>query len=88
MPWLAKLAPETTGLTKLLQAVQDLRNEFHSLIKKRQATHSKDHLNDFLDFYLEEIEETEDKHSSFYKQTGGRLDFAFVEYELCKKYFS
>lgn len=72
MPWLAKLAPKKTGFTKLLEAVQDLRNEFHILIKKRQATHSQEVLNDFLDFYLTEIEETKDEESSFYKEIGGK----------------
>ncbi|KAJ6636179.1 Cytochrome P450 2L1 [Pseudolycoriella hygida] len=72
MPWLAKLFPERTGFNNLLEAVKDLRNEFHILIKKRQATHSKDVLNDFLDFYLTEIEETTDEGSSFYKEEGVR----------------
>lgn len=74
MPWLAKMAPERTGFTKLMEAVQNLRNEFHSLIKKRQATHSSENDNDFLDFYLTEIEETKDEDSSFYKEVGGEFD--------------
>lgn len=71
MPWLAKLAPDRTGFTKLLEAVQDLRNEFRILIEKRQATRVKDVHDDFLDFYLTEIEETTDEDSSFYKEVGG-----------------
>ncbi len=71
MPWLAKLAPEKTGFTKLLEAVEDLRNEFRNLIKKRQKTRSKEDLNDFLDFYLQEIDEMKDEDSSFYKDVGG-----------------
>lgn len=78
MPWLARLAPEKTGFTKLMKAVQDLRNEFHLLIKKRQATHSQEILNDFLDFYLAEIEKTNDEDSSFYKEVGSELDFEFI----------
>ncbi|XP_037036944.1 vitamin D 25-hydroxylase-like [Bradysia coprophila] len=70
MPWLARLAPERTGFTKLLEAVQDLRNEFRILIEKRQATRSKDIQNDFLDYYLTEIEATDDDSSSFYKDVG------------------
>lgn len=81
MPWLAKLAPEKTGYTKLLAAVEDLRNEFHILIKKRQATHSKEFQNDFLDYYLTEIEETTDEDSSFYKDVGG--EFVFRDSTLC-----
>lgn len=86
MPWLARLAPEKTGFTKLIQAVQDLRNEFHMLIKKRQATHSKEILNDFLDFYLAEIEETNDEDSSFYKEVGGELNFGLYFFLKLLKY--
>lgn len=77
MPWLARLAPERTGFTKLFEAVQNLRHEFRLLIEKRQAIHSKDVQNDFLDYYLTEIETTTDESSSFYKEAGGWFDFAF-----------
>lgn len=72
MPWLAKLAPDTTGFTKLLEAVQDLRNEFRILIEKRREKYSREVLNDFLDYYLTEIEDTTDENSSFYKDVGGK----------------
>lgn len=73
MPWLAKIAPEKTGLTNLLGAVQNLRNEFRMLIQKRKDVHSKEVLNDFLDYYLTEIEETNDEASSFYKEIGSKF---------------
>lgn len=73
MPWLAKIVPERTGFTKLLAAVEDLRNEFRIFIQKRREIHSKETLNDFLDYYLAEIEETEDKDSSFYKEVGSEF---------------
>lgn len=78
MPWLARLAPEKTGFTKLLKAVQDLRNEFRILIERRQSIRSKDEHNDFLDYYLTEIETTDDESSSFYKDVGGWFDFCIL----------
>lgn len=84
MPWLAKLAPDKTGFSKLLMAVQDLRDAFHILIKKRQATHSKEVMNDFLDFYLTEIEETVDEESSFYREAGGTKDCFVCSFHYMK----
>lgn len=77
MPWLAKIAPEKTGFKKLLGATQELRNEFRMFIQKRKETYSNQVLNDFLDFYLKEIEETNDKESSFYGDDGGEFFHTF-----------
>lgn len=73
MPWLAKIAPDKTGFNNLLAAVQNLQNEFRLFIEKRKKIHSKDVENDFLDFYLTEIEKTTDEGSSFYKEVGSEF---------------
>jgi len=69
MPWLAKIAPDRTGFSNLVIAVNDLRNEFREFIRPRQE--APDHApTNFIDFYLQEIRETTDPASSFYKDTG------------------
>lgn len=73
MPWLAKLAPNWTGLNALIRATNETFDIFRKMIQERRKEWKPDELNDFVDAYLLEIEKTTDPSSSFYRHDGSKL---------------
>ena len=78
MPWLARLAPQKTGLNNLLRGMKEMKEMFYQSIQQRQRTHSGEK-NDFIDYYLSEIERTTDPTSSFYKEEGSMYSLFLIE---------
>jgi non-homologous end joining protein Ku len=74
MPWLAKLAPNWTGLNALIRATDETLALFRKMVNERRKTWKPTELNDFVDAYLLEMENTKDPNSSFYKEEGSKAD--------------
>ena len=72
MPWLAKLAPELTGFSKVLTAVDEMNKMLREVINQHQNTLAEDYDRDFIDVSIRKIAETDDPTSSFYKENGSK----------------
>lgn len=74
LPWLAALIPgKTSGTDKMKEAVGTLHSVLKSTIDEhRQRFVPGSSPRDYIDAYLQQIEECEDPKSSFYDEEGGK----------------
>lgn len=77
LPWLAALIPgRTSGTDKMKAAVGTLHSVLKSTIEDhRQRFVPGSSPRDYIDAYLQQIEECEDPKSSFYDEEGGNSSF-------------
>lgn len=71
MPWLAQLAPKMSGWSRFETAIMGVKRFMREKIAEHKETRDPSNARDFMDVYLNEIETTTDKDSSFYKNVGG-----------------
>jgi len=72
MPWLAKLFPNSTGYTKLAHAAETFKQMLRELVKEHEKTFTPGSNRDYIDMYLEKMNETKNPDSSFYQELGGK----------------
>ena len=74
MPWLAKLFPDSTGYTKLATGAEELKEILREIVREHQKSFSPGSNRDYIDMYLQKMNETNDPNSSFYQELGGKLN--------------
>jgi hypothetical protein len=76
LPWLIKFAPRLTRWKAFTQSISSVHNFLQSIVNQHKQQRMKiddvgsSMKNDFIDFYLSEIDATTDHGSSFYKEKG------------------
>jgi cytochrome P450 len=81
IPFLAKYAPNLFGYTKLMEGEMRIVNFVKKPVDYHISTWQNGQPRDFIDVYLDEIEKTVDKTSSFYKDEG-RKSILFAVLDL------
>ncbi|ODM92124.1 Cytochrome P450 2J6 [Orchesella cincta] len=72
IPWFSKIFPKLSGLDEMNKNLGPLWAFFEKYIKDHQSTFIPGQVRDFLDAYIQEIQNTTDPSSSFYKEVGER----------------
>ena len=68
---LAMMFPKLSGWNQLVKVTIPMRKVFDdAVVEHEQNPADKDHPRDFIDAYINEISNTTDPNSSFYKETG------------------
>ena len=80
LPWLMKIAPGQTGWTLFKRAIPNIKELIQSYIDEHKRTYQSDNLRDYMDVYLQEIYNTSDPHSSFYRDAGGKCETNHTQY--------
>lgn len=76
IPWFAKLFPGFSGLDEMNRDLEPLWEFFERHINQHKSTFIPGQIRDFLDAYIQEIANTTDPDSSFYKEVGGEVALA------------
>lgn len=72
VPWFSKLFPRLSGMKEMNKHLGPLWSFFERHIYEHKSTYIQGQIRDFLDAYINEIEDTKDPDSSFYKDVGGK----------------
>ncbi|GLH03092.1 Cytochrome P450 306a1, partial [Gryllus bimaculatus] len=67
-PWLAKIAPEATGLPQTVRTSKYITDYVKNALEDHERTYSENHLRDFIDRYIQEM-----------RKLGPRKEFSFTE---------
>ncbi|CAL8112753.1 unnamed protein product [Orchesella dallaii] len=72
MPWCAKMFPKLSGFEDVNKQLGPLWGFLSNYIEEHERTFIPNQIRDFLDAYIQEIQNTKDPTSSFYKDVGSR----------------
>ncbi len=72
MPTLAKTFPKLTGWSTYLEALSVTNGFIRNYVQSRVESHKEGCINDFTDAYIQQINQTTDPESSFYKEEGSK----------------
>jgi len=72
-PKVAKFFPNYTGWKNLERSARTRKEMFDKIISEHSDSHQPDSLRDFVDVYLEEIQNSSNKSSSFHPSVGSKF---------------
>jgi len=70
-PRIAKMFPNWSGWNNLLKILKPRQTLFRQTIEDHAKTLQDGHARDFVDIFLQEIQNTDDPNSIFHHSTGG-----------------
>jgi hypothetical protein len=75
MPSILNICPQAVGWDKFLKAMRPFMKFFEDIVEEHVKSNYTGDSTDFSYAYLEEIKNTTDPNSSFYKDAGRKSDF-------------
>ena len=72
MPTLAKTFPKLTGWSTYLEALSITQAFMRTFVQSRVEAYKEECINDFMDAYIQQINQTTDPDSTFYKEEGSK----------------